>query len=190
MLYLFTGQIRNGKTVSAVCSIEDLYKLGYTIYSNIKLTFPYIKLTRKMILEWEKNDLDLPPKTAFVIDEMHAWFDSRNSQTSNNRVFSYFITQLGKFGGNKQTGLTVIGTTQFFTQLDIRGRRIVDKIIDCKKIEEIDNEYIIVRRTWKKNFNLNLKIIKKEIVKFTKEDFALYETQEKVKSTPEIELTT
>jgi len=182
MLYIYIGQVRNGKTISIIEKAKYYYDEGYTIYSNLKLNFDYVKLTRKMILEWEKNDLDLPPKTIFIIDELHAWFDSRNSMNSNNKVFSYFITQLGKFTGNKQTGLKILGTTQFFSQLDIRGRRITHMIIECKKLEEKPNEWVKVLRTYKRNYNLILKTIKKEVVLFDKKDFQLYDTQEKIKS--------
>jgi hypothetical protein len=185
MLYLFVGMPRNGKTISGVVEIKSFYDAGYTIYSNTPLTFPYTKLTRKMIIEWEKVELNLPPKTAFFIDEIWAWFDSRNSANSNNKVFSYFINQLGKFTENKSLGLTIIGTTQFFMNLDIRGRRVTSKVCECKKIKEVEGEYIEVLRTWKQNRNLELKTVKREKVKFSKEDFNLYDTQANVKSDDE-----
>jgi hypothetical protein len=182
MLYIITGQVRSGKTLTAINETKKFYEAGYTIYSNIPLSFKYIPLTRKMILEWEKNDLDLPPKSMFLIDEIHAWFDSRNSGNSNNKIFSYFITQLGKFTENKSKGLTILGTTQFFGQIDIRGRRVTDTIIECKKLEEKEGEYVRVLRIYKKNNNLVIRTYKKEVVLFNQRDFELYDTQTKVKS--------
>jgi hypothetical protein len=182
MLYLFVGMPRQGKTISGICEIKTFYDNGYTIYSNTPLSFPHTPLTRKMIIEWEKVELNLPPKTAFFIDEIWAWFDSRNSANSNNKIFSYFINQLGKFTENKALGLTIIGTTQFFMNMDIRGRRVTSKVCECKKIEEKPNEYIKVLRIWKINKNLELKVVKREIVKFDMNAFKLYDTQANIKS--------
>jgi hypothetical protein len=139
-----------------------------------------------MIVQWEKHKIDWPAKSIAVIDEIHAWFDSRNSMSSNNKTFSYFMTQLGKFTNDKQRGLTIIATTQYFSQLDIRGRRITYEIIECIKINEITDVSIDVLRIWKQNKNLILKTFKKEIVRFTHEDFDLYDTQEAIKSEQEI----
>jgi hypothetical protein len=182
MLYLFTGAVRNGKTISVVTEAKKFFDDGYTVYSNTKLSFPYIELTREMIIEWEKKKIDWPAKSIAVISEIHAWFDSRNSMSSNNKAFSYFMTQLGKFTNDKQRGLTIIADTQYFSQLDIRGRRITHEIIECRKIHEVDNVSVDVLRIWKRNKNLILKPFKKELVRFTKEDFLLYDTQENIKS--------
>jgi hypothetical protein len=178
MLYLFVGFVRNGKTISIAVEGKEFYNNGYIVYSNTYLNFPYIELTRDMILKWQKNKIDFPPKAICIIDELGAWFDSRNSQASSNKTFSYFVSQLGKFTEDKQNGLTILATTQFFSNLDIRGRRLSHYIIECKKIKEIKNISIDVLRIWKKNNNLILKTFKKEIVRFTKEDFELYNTQQ------------
>ena len=182
MLYLFVGQVRSGKTCSVVNEVKKFFDEGYTIYSNTKLSFNYRPLTRKMILEWEKNEIDMPPKTVFLISELGAWFDSRNSQNSNNKCFSYFINQLGKFTDDKSKGLTIVSDTQFFSNIDIRGRRVCKYIIECKKVNEVVGEYIEVVRKWKINNNLVLKTFKIEKVRFTKEDFNLYDTQARVVS--------
>lgn len=182
MFYLFVGAVRSGKTISAICELKKFYDMGYTIYSNTHLEFNYKPLSRKMILLWEKVEFDLPPKTAMFIDEIGAWFDSRNSAYSNNKVFSYFINQLGKFTDDKSKGLTLIGTIQYFSGLDIRGRRATYNIIECKKVYEVKDEYIHVLRTWKLNRDLILKTFKREKVKFDIKDFKLYNTQQKIVS--------
>lgn len=182
MLYLFIGPIRNGKTISVVTEAKKFFDEGYTVYSNTKLSFPFIELTREMIIEWQKKKIDWPAKSIAVISEIHAWFDSRNSMSSNNKTFSYFMTQLGKFTNDKQRGLTVIADTQYFTQLDIRGRRITYEVIECYKIAEVENVSVDVLRIWKRNDNLKLKTIKKEVIRFGKEDFKLYDTQENIMS--------
>ena len=182
LLYLFIGAVRNGKTISIVNEAKKFYDDGYTIYSNTKLNFDYQPLTRKMIIEWEKYDIAIQPKSVFVISEIHAWLDSRNSMSSNNKTFSYFLTQMGHFTDDKQKGLTIIADTQYFTQLDIRARRLTHNLIECIKLNEVENEYIDVLRIWKINNNLILKTFKKEVVRFNKEDFDLYNTQESIKS--------
>lgn len=182
MLYLYIGQVRNGKTVSAVTELKRFHDAGYIVYSNTWLSFPFVPLFRKDIIEWEKINLNLPPKCVMFIDEIDKWFDSRNSANSNNKVFSYFVSQLGKFSDNKSMGLTLLGTTQFFSNMDIRGRRLTYKIIECKKLEEKENEWIKVLRVWKLNDNLILKTVKREIVLFDSEDFNLYNTQQSITS--------
>lgn len=182
MLYLFIGQVRNGKTISVITEGKKFYDEGYTIYSNTEVSFPYVPLTREMILEWQKKKIDFAPKSVCLISEIHAWFDSRNSMSSNNKTFSYFMTQLGKFTNDKQRGLTIIADTQFFSQLDVRGRMITYQVIECKKLFEKKDVYIDVLRVWKKNKNLVLKTFKKEKVRFTKEDFDLYDTQQNIMS--------
>lgn len=181
MLYLFIGQQRNGKTVSVVCEAKQLFNAGYTIYSNINLSFKYIPLLRKDILEFEKKEIILPPKTVFIIDEMHAWFDSRNSASSSNKIVSYFMSQLGHFTSDKREGLIILATTQKFSFIDVRGRYLVHKIIECTKVSEIEDEYIKVLRIIKLNENLVLKTIKRELVLFDKNDFALYDAQQQMR---------
>jgi hypothetical protein len=172
--------VRNGKTISIVNEAKKFYDSGYTIFSNTQLSFPYINLTREMILKFQKEKIDFQPKSVCIISEIGAWFDSRNSMTSSNKIFSYFISQLGKFTGDKQKGLTIIADTQFFSLLDIRGRRLAYNVIECKKLKEVNDEYIDVLRIWKLNKNLVLKTFKVEIVRFTKDDFVLYNTQEQI----------
>ena len=162
-LYLYVGDVRSGKTISIQDEGYKFQKEDYIVYSNFNLTYPHIPLTRKMILEWEKKDLNLPPKTIFLIDEIHSWFDARNSMNSNNKVFSYFISQLGHFTSDKQRGLTILATTQRFSFMDVRGRRLTYQVIECRKLEEKENEYIKVLRIYKLNKNEILKTIKKEI---------------------------
>ena len=177
MLYLFIGMVRNGKTLSVVNEAKKFFDDGYTIYSNTILSFNYIHLTREMILKFEKEKLDLPPKTVFLISEISAWFSSRNSMSSNNKIFSFFLSQLGKFTHDKQRGLTILADTQFFSFLDKNGRQLTHELIECIKINEIDNEYVDVLRIWKRNKQLTFKTFRKEIVRFDKDDFALYDTQ-------------
>jgi hypothetical protein len=177
MLYLFIGMVRNGKTISIVNEAKKFYDNGYTIYSNTYLSFNFIPLTRDMILKFEKQKLDLPDRCVFVISEISAWFSSRNSMNSNNKIFGFFMSQLGKFTSDKQKGLTILADTQFFSFLDKNGRLLTYNLIECKKIKEVKNEYIDVLRIWKKNKNLVFKTFKKEKVRFTKEDFDLYDTQ-------------
>lgn len=181
-LYIYIGAKRNGKTISVINEGENFYKEGYTIYSNISLSYPHIDLKRKDILEWEKKDLNLPAKCIFIIDEIHSWFDSRNSMNSNNKVFSYFMSQLGHFTSDKQRGLTILGTTQKFSFMDIRGRQLTDKIIECIKVEEKENEYVKILRIYKINRNDVLKTYKREFVLFDKSDFDKYDTQQQMKS--------
>jgi len=181
MLYLFIGQQRNGKTISVVCEAKRLFLLGYIVYSNIHLNFNYIPLTRKDILEFEKKEIILPPKTLFIIDEMHGWFDSRNSAQSSNKVISYFMSQLGHFTSDKREGLIILGTSQKFSFIDVRGRYLVHKIIECSKLSEVEDVYIKVLRVHKINDNLVLKTVKKEVILFDREDFNLYNTQEQMR---------
>lgn len=95
VITLFLGSQNSGKTLcmSYFCK---LYKdKGYDIYSNYNLSFKHKKLTKSLIEEYTKSRQQFS-KTIFAIDELYLFFDSRNSGTKANKIFSYFVTQTSK----------------------------------------------------------------------------------------------
>jgi hypothetical protein len=131
----YFGTVRQGKTLSAVKELYKFYLDGKTIYSNIKLNFPYKPITTDMLLNIVESDLVLDDDSCMFIDEMHIWFDSRISSSKKSRIISYFLLQTGKMGKNTDFGLILLYTTQFRHQVDKRLRSLTDISIDCEKKE-------------------------------------------------------
>lgn len=143
MILGFIGDIGGGKTLSMIKYAYEKYKKGCTIYTNLFLTFPKIKGCGKVIpldMKFFKNYADSKFKlfnAVVLIDEVHIYFDSRNSGLTRNKIFSKFVTQ------SRKRGVDLVFTTQdkspalFFQsgQCDLRLRKLVDYIIFCECIK-------------------------------------------------------
>jgi hypothetical protein len=97
---------------------------GYTIYSNIKLNFPYKHYTINDLLEFAESGKYFGD-SVFIIDEIHIAFDSRSSGLKRNKIFSYFLNQSSK------NDLDVYYTTQFSRQIEVRLRLNTEMVIIC-----------------------------------------------------------
>lgn len=136
MICGFVGQIRHGKTVSAVReSLKYYYNDGKTIYSNIWLSIPYKPLTIDMLLDVVENDDKqiFDPDSVVLIDEIHIWLDSRMSASKRNKIVTYFLLQTGKMGIESDYGLILLYTTQWLDQIDKRLRHTTEVLIECEK---------------------------------------------------------
>lgn len=128
MIAIYVGSMGSGKTLSMVRQAYEYYLDGYKILSNMKLNFPYQKITSKDIVEFAKNKKGLY-NTIVLIDELHIFLDSRRSASRKNLIGSYFITQ------TRKQKVKLLGTTQHRHQIDRRVRDNTDLFIDCEKIE-------------------------------------------------------
>lgn len=178
MIIGYIGTVRQGKTFSAVQELKKFYDRGYKIYSNTWLSFPHETLTIDYILDIIEQDLDIPDKSIFFIDEFHIWFDSRISGSKRNRMISYFLLQTGKMGESSDYGLILFFTTQFLHQIDKRLRSLIDICVECEKHEFHDNKYFRQLRYYNKGSKSFTSL---RVVKGTKEKYSLYDTRKKIK---------
>lgn len=136
------GGLGCGKTMVAVYYIlKDMYN-GKTIYSNIK--FKNVKPYRIRYLTKERihkmfelvktKKLDLTNSTIFL-DEIHNYFDSRNSMSTKNKVGSYWVLQSRHTG---RGSCDIVYTTQELGQVDVRIRNNTDHIFRPQILRRID----------------------------------------------------
>lgn len=103
------------------------YKNGYTVYSNYNLSFPHIKLTKDIILEYTMSRKQFE-KSVFCIDEIYLFFDSRNFSKNANRIFSYFLVQSSK------NNVHIFGTAQFLNTIEKRFRENLTFRCFCQRV--------------------------------------------------------
>lgn len=167
-MYLVIGAKGSGKTLSAVKYAHDAHVKGRTVYSNIRLNFPHVKLTRAMLTQiLEQQCLT----DAFVLlDELHTIADSRRSMTKRNIDWSYFFTQ------SRKRGVDIMATTQREMQVDVRYRLNSDTYIYCKKVQFSPRDFIIVE-TWVQAESGYSRV---KVNRKPKDSFKLYDTNELV----------
>lgn len=123
MIICYQGTVGGGKTLSMTAEAIKYHRMGFKIYSNYALKgIPYIAFNKT---EFEKfqRDKNALKNAVVLIDEAHIYIDSRRSQ--RNVVATYFFNQ------SRKRNLRVLMTSQQWTQLDIRLRRIINKVITC-----------------------------------------------------------
>lgn len=130
----YIGEKRSGKTFSMtydtfnnIHSLAEKDRKKITIYSNYKLNekfFPGVKLNRieKEDLEGYYKDKSQFSNCIFLIDEMHAWVDSRSFMRNFNKHFSYFMGQMAKRGN------ILRATTHSIDFIDLRARFYAEKL--------------------------------------------------------------
>lgn len=178
MIYGFCGQIRQGKTLSAVREIMKYYHEGKTIYSNIRLSIPYKPLTIDMLIDAVENDKNIfDPDSICLIDEIHIWLDSRTSASKRNKIVTYFLLQTGKMGIESDFGLILIYTTQWTDQIDKRLRHLTEVLIECEK-KEFDGYKIFINHV---TMFKGTKLIQYSDCFFGEEYYKFYDTKEIVR---------
>jgi len=139
MIIIIDGNRGQGKTLTAVKEAYLFGLQGYTIYSNLELTFPDKRINVKPykmsdMIDYANTKNEL--KNAVVLmDEMHIVMDSRTSMTKRNIVISYFLLQ------TRKRNVHIIGTTQFLHQIDKRIRSTADMFISCRFKKPQDTIY-------------------------------------------------
>lgn len=127
MIIAFLGTVGSGKTLSAVREAFQYYKMGHTVYANMGLSFPHVKLDKKTFDTLIENKEGLQD-AVILIDEMHIWLDSRSSMKKKNRLLTYFILQ------TRKRNVRMLVTTQHMDQIDKRLRNTLDIIVYCKNV--------------------------------------------------------
>lgn len=143
MLIGIKGGLGGGKT--SVLSFIGLrqYAAGFNVYSNYKLNFPE---GAGKVLPFKPEDLangnwgsDGKPGI-LLLDELQVWMESRISTSEFNRMGTQMVLQTRK----KNTHIAF--TTQFFDQVDLRIRRLIDVAIECQKKK--DYSHLTIMRTY------------------------------------------
>lgn len=143
MISLVIGRQGSGKTLFLVKKAYDYYLEGKTIYSNIKLNFPFKLINYDDIIHCRLKN------AVVIIDEVHLLLSSRNSLSVRNRLIcDGFLSMVRKMG------LNVLASTQTGRKVDIRFREEKDFLYVCNKYAYINNEWIEVLH----NQNLNVDI--------------------------------
>lgn len=167
---LVHGKKGSGKTLYCVKNAYEAYKEGRTVYSNIRLKFSHIPLTKDMIESIMKQD---SLQHCFIlIDELHTIADSRRSMTKNNINWGYFFTQ------SRKRGVDIMATTQFPGQVDLRFRNNCDYVIEINKIlisRQLRDVRFIVAATWRNTIG---QCINTKFMRNPEEYYKLYDTNE------------
>jgi len=123
-LKVITGYKGAGKTAFCTSLCNTGHQHGRRIFSNYKLEFPYKPIDLKAMIEnpnWVKDGI-------IAIDEAQTFVDCRMSASKKNRLFSYIMLQ-----GRKRK-IDIILTTQQIDNVDIRIRRNLEHLYECKAL--------------------------------------------------------
>lgn len=121
MLIAVVGDLGSGKTLFLLfiaLDSERKVKANFLIMGCPN----YEKLNTLDIFDIER-DCDI------LIDEMYTWIESRISGSKLNLYMSYIIFQ------SRKLTIDIYGTMQLFSSVDVRFRRLVDRIVKCERID-------------------------------------------------------
>lgn len=130
-MYNVTGRLGAGKTLLIVIMGNDDFKL-----KNIEVKSNFFTTFSKKINPLEIARFEIENCTV-LLDEAHTIFDSRNSHSPLNKLFSYFFTQ------SRKRDVNIYCTTQFNHLIDRRMRDLADYTVKCfpRKNRAIDDFY-------------------------------------------------
>lgn len=181
MIIGYFGNVRQGKTLSAVKELKKLYDKGYTIYSNTWLAFPFKPLTMDFLLDIVEKNLDIEDDpVAFFIDEMTIFLDSRVSGSKRSRIITYMLLQTGKLSKkNADIGILFLFTAQFPHSIDKRLRHLMDVAVECEKLKvtKINAKYFIQKKWYYKGFR---SACKQSVFEGTPYLYSLYDTRKRI----------
>lgn len=177
MIIGYFGNVRQGKTLSAVRELKKFYDEGYHIFSNTWLSFDFTPLELDYILDIVEKGIDVPDKSVFFIDEIYIWQDSRVSGSKRNRIISYFLLQTGKLGESTDYGLILLFTAQYPDQIDKRLRHVMDIAVLCEKISLKGEKYFKLIKYF---FRGDKSYSSGKVYRATSDDYALYDTRKRI----------
>jgi hypothetical protein len=118
----YGGLLGSGKTLGmTIFSYLDYKEDGMKVYSNFKTTFSEM-INPLDLLKFKLSDCVL------MLDELETIFDSRNSGSTINQLFSYFFLQ------SRKKNVKIRYTAQMLDTVDKRGRYVSDFPILCKAL--------------------------------------------------------
>jgi hypothetical protein len=123
-VYIFCGLYGSGKTLSLVNEAYKLKKQGYSVYSNIGLTFQ-----DGHIVSW-RDVINVPPNSVICLDEISNLVNSRDWKNMPPEFFG-LLTQ------NRKLNIRIMATAQVYDDVDKQFRTLVRFIIQCNRFGRI-----------------------------------------------------
>lgn len=137
MIVAYLGGKGRGKTLTMTKDAYDYYLMGYRVMTNMdNINFPAQIITNEQIKQINKDSNIV--NCVLMIDEAQVFFDSRMSQTSGNKNFSYFIQQ------SRKRNIHIFYTAQFVNDVEKRLREQTD----IKATPKIDEDTSVVEVTY------------------------------------------
>jgi len=122
-LNIITGLPGAGKTIWLSRIARKALNLGIRVYSNI----PFNYKGDNLIYYSDIHELLKAEDGIIVMDEMHAYLDARSWENLTPQ-FRFRLFQHRKFG------LDIWGTAQHILQVDVAYRRLIEVVVDTKKL--------------------------------------------------------
>jgi hypothetical protein len=138
MIRIYIGLLGSGKTLSMVRDMINDKKKGKKIITNLVTNFESTTLSKEFFKDFSKDKTGELFNCTLAIDELHIFLDSRRSTSKRNTAISYFILQ------TRKRGVTLRGTSQFFSQVEIRLRNVTDYLTECRSYIKKGKDFIKV----------------------------------------------
>lgn len=113
---IYTGAVGTGKTLAMVKDGLGYYLDGWKIIRNFDAKFGEYMDNEDILALNKDSDLN---HCVLLIDEIQVLFDSRNSATTNNKLFSNFMQQIRK------RDIIILATTQYANAVEKRFKQFI-----------------------------------------------------------------
>lgn len=146
-IYIYTGKPRHGKTMEVVRIACALLKRKERVFSNIKINLgvgALKKIKDEVIGDlWNKADIENPEKLLFYWQNIHEWEHMKNGNILCDELTVYFNPRNWaslsedtekKLRQHGKDDLTIWGTTQHYSRVDVALRQIVEKFYIVKTV--------------------------------------------------------
>ena len=131
---IVTGEPGSGKTYLMTKLVLRALRAKRSVWTNYSIHWPeknYNKFTNiEFFLTLEKGLVGL--------DEIHRYFDARNWAKFPDWAKA-------KFNQHRHDGLDVIGSCQWFGQIDKNVRLLTVELIDCEKVKRFGKHWVVAR---------------------------------------------
>lgn len=142
MIVGFIGKRGSGKTLSMTRECYKYYQKGYKVISNYHLNFSHQLVDFEELFRLAETQADMG-NLVLALDEIHILLDSRSGMSRENKVMTFWLNQTRKMN------ITLLFTTQFLHQVDLRLRSNTDVIVLCdgltvtKLVDGVRQEFFV-----------------------------------------------
>jgi hypothetical protein len=177
----FFGDPRQGKTLSMVAEVARILRReNRTVYSNIRLNFPYVPLTPQNLIDAVDGKFKFDLDSILVLDEIYLnLLESRRSMSGDNVVVTWFLMQTGKMGSRPDSdGCLLLYTAQYPELVDSRLWMVTSIKIFTRKFNFRGHPFILQIGYHRRIFGLQKSVRVIDPTRF----YDLYDTRERVMS--------